>query len=409
MNNKSKHIGITDFSMITPLGNNLEQISDNLFSDDINKILSGMKVDDSYLKENKTIIGLVNYDFEIDIYQNNLTSELNSKYNYRAIHMILKTLSNIADSINSLRERYPRNKIGVVLGTSTAGVDYLEKFLPEFDKTGKWNSKYHKDQQRMGSVAEFIATYLELTAPALSISTACSSSAKAIATGKRWIETGICDAVITGGVDVLCDLTLKGFDSLGALSYKQCLPFSKNRDGINIGEGCALFILENKESEFYILGTGESSDAHHISAPDPSGSGAINSMQMAIKNANLTLKDINYINLHGTGTKQNDAMESKAVSLLFKDSNPLSSSSKSLIGHTLGASGAIEMGLSLLSMSKYNSSNKYLPHIYDNSYDDEINKLNLVPLINNLGKPKVALSNSFAFGGSNASLVFGSL
>lgn len=246
--------------------------------------------------------------------------------------------------------------------------------------------------------------------PAMTVSTACSSANKAFASAKRWLNAGLCDAVICGGVDVLSQLTLRGFESLGALSNEKTQPFSRNRKGINIGEAAALFILTNEDSEFSLLGVGESSDGYHISSPDPSGAGACAAMQAALDDAGLEAAEIDYINLHGTGTLQNDPMEAHAIHRVFgkRAADIACSSSKAKVGHTLGISGAVELGFTLLSMSRqYNRQGDYLPHSYDGQFAEDILPLNLVVSENGLGRPRYALSNSFAFGGSNATLIVG--
>lgn len=297
-------------------------------------------------------------------------------------------------------------RVGIIMGTSTSGINEFESAVVDFDQSGEWPEKYMVHQQRMGYVAEFLADYLGAKGPVMSVSTACSSSAKAMISAKRWLNQGICDVVLTGGVDVLCQLTVNGFDTLGALSYEKTLPFSKNRTGINIGEAAALFVLTRDKANLNLYGGGESSDAHHISAPDPSGTGAVKAMVEALKDSNLSAAQIDYVNLHGTGTPQNDVMEAIAVNQVF-GSTVCCGSSKAMTGHTLGAAGALEIGLCALSMSHLNTTGDYLPHVYDGVYDEKILPLNLIDLNNQLGKPRFALSNSFAFGGSNASVVIG--
>ncbi len=332
--------------------------------------------------------------------------DLLSPFNTRINHLLLTTLSQMENQLQTVLSGVDPQRVGIVLGTSTSSVDVFEDALAQRDQLGHWPESYQPHFQRMACVSEFLAQHLTTSGPAISISTACSSSAKAIITAKNWLNMDMCDVVIAGGVDVLCQLTLRGFDALGALSDQPCLPMSQNRAGINIGEGCALFVLTQEMAELNVLGTGTSSDAHHISAPDPSGQGAIKAMTSAIQDAGIEASQMDYVNLHGTGTIQNDAMESKAVNHLFGPQIQCSSS-KSLMGHTLGAAGALELGLTALSMSNINNNNSYIPHVYDGFYDQDIMPLNCVPVGNELGKPRFALSNSFAFGGSNAALVLG--
>ena len=176
---------------------------------------------------------------------------------------------------------------------------------------------YHYKQQEFGGAAEFLASYLNIQGPAYTVSTTCSSGANALASARRLIRLGICDAVLTGGGDSLCNITLEGFAALGAISKTRCNPFSKNRDGTIIGEGAALFLMTREPAPIALLGFGASSDAYHISAPRPDGEQAFAAMETALRDAGLSPGQIDYINLHGTATWQNDAMESLAVERLF--------------------------------------------------------------------------------------------
>lgn len=332
--------------------------------------------------------------------------ELTPEFNYRVNHLLISVFEQIKSEYQRLIQSVPAHRIGVVLGTSTAGVDGFEKALTAYQNNKQWPEDYVVHQQRMGSVSAFLADYLDITGPRLSISTACSSGSKALLAAKRWLQQDICDVVIAGGVDVLCHLTVNGFHALGALSDQPNRPFSANRTGINIGEGAGLMLLTRDKAALNLLGGGESSDAHHISSPDPSGQGAIRAMQAALKDADLDSNEIDYINLHGTGTPQNDAMESLAVNNLFGPDISCSST-KALTGHTLGAAGAIEAVLSALSMTEINQQNIHLPHVFDGHYDEALQPLQLVKPGREMTRPKTILSNSFAFGGSNAAIILG--
>lgn len=317
-----------------------------------------------------------------------------------AMNSMLQDYQRLAQSIDPAR-------IGVILGTSTAGIDSLEAALPEYDATGLWPQWYHTHHQRMAGCSEFLARKLGISGPVMSVSTACSSSAKAVLSAQRWLNAGQCDLVICGGIDVLCQLTLRGFDSLGALASERCLPFSSHRQGISIGEAVCLLVLSRDPAEVMVAGGGESSDAHHISAPDPTGRGAIEAMVGALSACDLRPGDIDYLNLHGTATEQNDRMEAQAVTAVFgtPEQQPWCSSTKAMTGHTLGAAGAVELGLSALSMSTFNEQCGYLPHVFDGAYDPQLSSLKLVEVGNALGRPRRILSNSFAFGGSNTSVI----
>lgn len=307
----------------------------------------------------------------------------------------------IKDSINELKQKYSKDRIAIILGTSTSGLDETENELKKFMQTGVPSRDFYYKSQEFGDPSMFLADYLEIDGPAYTISTACSSSARALICGKRMLESGLVDAVIAGGADTLCKVPINGFNSMGVLSQERCLPFNKNRSGINIGEGGGLMILSKEKDSLELLGVGESSDAYHVSSPDPSGAGAISAMKMALNDALLTTDDIGYVNLHGTATKLNDAMESKAMASLFKGKVPCSST-KYMTGHTLGAAGIVEAAI-LCYLLKHDLD---LP-VQDFSHDEIDDTLDECGLIKEKikAKKKVMMSNSFAFGGNNASII----
>ena len=241
------------------------------------------------------------------------------KYNSRNNRIALSVLDQIEPEIKTAINRYGSDKVAVIVGTSTSGISDAETALKKKMDTGSLPEEFYYEHQELGNLSEFIANYYDIEGPAYTISTACSSSGRVFLSAKRMLYAGVVDAVIVGGVDSLCKLTVNGFDSLGAISYKLCNPFSKNRDGINIGEGGGFILLslDKNDSDIAFLGAGDSSDAHHISAPHPEGIGAIESMKKALFDANLEPSDIGYINAHGTSTKLNDSMESKAIYALF--------------------------------------------------------------------------------------------
>lgn len=331
-----------------------------------------------------------------------------SRYDCRNNRILIQAYRQIEPQVQQLIAAVGAHRVGVVLGSSTSGIREVEDALELQLKTGDYPPSYFDYKQELGTVAEFLAAYLGLGNVAITVSTACSSSGKAFYTGRSLLESGVCDAVLVGGVDSLCRLTANGFAALGAVSEQRSNPFSQNRDGINIGEGAALFVLSKEASEISLKGVGESSDAHHISAPHPEGLGAELAMRGALQDAGLGPSDISYLNLHGTGTPQNDLMESRAVHRVFGPELPCSSS-KALTGHTLGAAGATEAGLCWLALSSKNAQSKALPHIWDERVDESLESLNLVKVDTSL-KPSSArnfMSNSFAFGGSNVSVIIG--
>lgn len=306
-------------------------------------------------------------------------------------------------SIEKIKGKYSKDRIAVILGTSTSGLDETEDELKKFMDTGVPSRDFYYKSQEFGDPSMFLADFLDIDGPAYTISTACSSSARALICAKRMLESGLVDAVIAGGADTLCKVPINGFNSMGVLSHERCLPFNKNRSGINIGEGGGLMILSKERAELALLGVGESSDAYHVSSPEPSGEGAIRAMKMALDNASLKPSDIGYVNLHGTATKLNDAMESKAMSALFHNRVPCSST-KYLTGHTLGAAGIVEAA-TLCYILKHDL---YLP-VQDFSRDEIDDTLEECGLIRDRIKAikPVMMSNSFAFGGNNASLIIG--
>jgi 3-oxoacyl-[acyl-carrier-protein] synthase-1 len=308
-------------------------------------------------------------------------------------------------------QRYGRDRIGVILGTSTSGIDEASRGIAAYLRDDQFPGDYDYQQQELSAPANFLAALLKLSGPAYVISTACTSSARALLSARRLLDMGLCDAVLCGGVDSLCKLTLNGFTSLEAVSAQRCNPFSRNRDGINIGEAAVLFLMTREASDDHsiaLLGAGASSDAHHISAPEPTGRGARQAMQKALDNARLQPGDIGYLNLHGTATLHNDAMESMAVDGIFPDGVPCSST-KPMSGHTLGAAGALEAAFCWLTLSADNAEQVLPPHVWDQHADTDLPALNwtVVGAPLRQDSPHRMMSNSFAFGGNNVSLIIG--
>jgi 3-oxoacyl-[acyl-carrier-protein] synthase-1 len=321
--------------------------------------------------------------------------------------LALAALAQIRPAVDAAVARYGALRVGIVLGTSTSGVAATEAALRVQREQGAMPAHFHYGQQEMSSPAAALALELGVLGPAYVHSSACSSSAKAMASAARLINMGLCDAVLCGGVDTLCAFTVAGFSALESVSAARCNPMSANRDGINIGEGAGLFLMTREPATVALRGWGESSDAHHISAPDPQGGGARLAITEALRRAGLRAGQIDYINLHGTATRQNDAMESRAVHELF-GAEVAVSSTKPFTGHALGAAAALEAAFCWLAMQDDNAQGMLPPHLWDGQPDPELPTLNLAMPGARLGHPvRYALSNSFAFGGSNAALVFG--
>ena len=312
-----------------------------------------------------------------------------------------------AEAVKAATSKYGAERVGVFIGTSTSGILQSELAYRRRDpETGALPADFHYGTtQNTFSVADFTRHYFGLTGPAVAISSACSSSAKVFGSARRMIEAGLIDAAVVGGVDTLCLTTLYGFNSLGLLSAQACRPFDAERDGISIGEAAAFALLERTPEHLasdavLLLGIGESSDAYHMSSPHPEGLGARIAMQDALKTANLTPADIDYINLHGTATQSNDAAESIAVAAVFGSSTPCSSS-KGATGHTLGAAGGVEAVICALALQ-----HGLIPGGLNTRELDPALKLNY--LLENREQPvSRTISNSFGFGGTNCSLIFG--
>ena len=321
--------------------------------------------------------------------------------------LLLAALAQILDEVHEAITRFGADRVAVVLGTSTSGIGESEAAWRHHHAEGQWPDGFDLRQQEIGSPALMLAELLGLGGPAHVISTACSSSAKALASAARMLDAGLCDAVITGGADSLCDFTVAGFEALESVSAARCNPMSAARCGINIGEAAALFVLTREPMQanaVQLAGWGETSDAHHVSAPEPSGAGALAAMQAALQRAGLAPDAIDYINLHGTATPLNDAMESRAVAALFGLETPCSST-KPLTGHTLGAAGALEAAICWLTLAQ-NPASQLPPHWWDGERDADLPLISLVrPGAGIERAPRAVLSNSFAFGGSNASLI----
>ncbi|MDR2851836.1 MAG: beta-ketoacyl-ACP synthase [Burkholderiaceae bacterium] len=309
----------------------------------------------------------------------------------------------IAGQVEAVIARYGAERVAVVLGTSTSGIGEAEHAFSFRRVHGEFPPDFNYAQQEMGMPSRFLAMESGARGPAWTISTACSSSAKALASAARLLRAGIADAVITGGADSLCRFTVAGFSALEAVSPARCNPFSRNRAGINIGEGAALFVMSREPGPVRLSGWGESADAYHMSAPEPSGAGAIAAIAQALQRAQLGPSHIDYLNLHGTATPHNDAMESRAVAAALGCDVP-ASSTKPLTGHTLGAAGAIEAALCWLTLHG-NAPRCLPPHWWDSQADQDLPRLNLITPNTTAPRLRHVLSTSFAFGGSNAALI----
>lgn len=330
-----------------------------------------------------------------------------AKFDCRNNRLAAAALEQIRPSLDTALACYGSHRVAVVMGTSTSGIAASEDAVRHtLERHGEYPPDYHAMQGVLGGLGEFVAAYLGTAGPVSTVSTACSSSASAFLSARRLIDLGLCDAAIVGGVDTLCEMTLQGFGSLEALAGECSRPFTAQRDGINIGEGAAVFLMTSEPAQVKFMGGAASSDAHHISAPQPDGLGAHEAMALALEDAGLKRGDIDYLNAHGTGTKHNDSMESAAIYRLFGAATPCSST-KAMTGHTLGASGALELGLCWLLLTQLTAW-RLPPSLYRGERDEELAPIRLTGRNEYSSEPpKYCMSNSFAFGGSNVSLVIG--
>ncbi|HUP95749.1 MAG TPA: beta-ketoacyl-[acyl-carrier-protein] synthase family protein [Burkholderiales bacterium] len=304
-------------------------------------------------------------------------------------------------------EKYGAARIGVFMATSTSGILETELAYRRRDsQTGALPGDFHyAETQNTFSLADFVRRYLALEGPAVVVSSACSASAKAFGSAARMLAAGVCDAAVVGGVDSLCLTTLYGFNSLGLVSRLPCRPYDVERDGISLGEGAGFALIEKPsgsvpENAYALLGIGESSDAYHMSTPHPQGLGAKLAMLRALDSAGLQPADIDYVNLHGTGTRTNDASEDQAVFEIFGDGTPCSST-KGSTGHLLGAAGITEAIVSMLAIEQGS-----MPGGQPTRAIDPALRSNYL-LESTAARVDRVLSNSFGFGGSNCSLVLG--
>ena len=310
-------------------------------------------------------------------------------------------------AVHAAAAKYGRQRIGVFIGTSTSGILQTELAYRQRDPiTGALRADFHYSAtHNTFSVADFTRCYFDLTGPAVTVSSACSSSAKVFSSARRMLAAGLIDAAVVGGVDSLCLTTLYGFNSLGLTATQVCRPYDTTRDGISIGEAGAFALLEHApehldDNAVLMLGVGESSDAYHMSSPHPEGAGARLAMQAALDMAGLSAQDIDYINLHGTSTQSNDAAEGKAVTAIFGANTPCSST-KGATGHTLGAAGGVEAIICALALQ-----HGLLPAGLNTQQLDPT--IHLDYLLENRTQPvSRVMSNSFGFGGTNCSLILG--
>ena len=336
-------------------------------------------------------------------------------YNNRINKLALCACRQIEPLVHLAKQKYGAERIGIVVGTTDNGSEETNEFL-----SGLMNNSteekaevgtYRLNMQCLSLCAEYLSSFFGITGFNSTISTACTSSAHAISRADELLKSDVCDAVIAGGVDIVSDVVFAGFSSLEAVDANTTIPFSKNRRGINLGEGAAFFVMAKEnftdaKDTIFLKGASDNADAFHMTSPDVSGIAAAACIQTALQRAYLSVSDIDYINLHGTGTDLNDRMESRAVNLIEASAIPCSSS-KTALGHTLGAAGAMELAVCYLALSELNQQRILPPHFYDGIYDPELPPIRLVSDKTTAERLNAVMSFSFAFGGNNACLIIG--
>ena len=330
------------------------------------------------------------------------------KYHSKNNQLLYHLFQEIQHTVSLAVQKYSKQRIGIVMGTSSSGMKEGEDAYAYYAKNKIWPNTYTYQQQEVSSLSDFAAAFFQVTGPSYTISTACSSATKALASARRLLEANICDAVIVGGADTICDIIRNGFDSLDLISQNRAIPFSKNRKGITLGTGGAVFLMSKEDlldnNPPFLSGYGETSDASHISAPDPSGKMPEQAIHDALNMAKIQPNNIDYINLHGTGSQLNDTMEGACIDRIFKET-PISST-KALTGHTLGACGAVEAAILWMSLMNHQNEALFLPpHFYDNQPENTALSFAKTKQTIPLKQEINMLSNTFAFGGNNASVI----
>ena len=319
--------------------------------------------------------------------------EITEKYwNTRTNALILHCLKRLSTAWRNVQPE----RLGVVLGSSNSGIEEYHR---------EWVNGNRSDESlsllEACNVARFVANFTGAKGPTYTLSTACSSSAKALASAARLLEAGICDAVIAGGGDALCNYALHGFDALQLISDERCRPFTLQGGGVNHGEGAALFLLTRREAhsgDIILAGYGETADAYHTTTPEPGGAQAVRAMRIAMDMAGIGPEDIDYVNLHGTGTDANDSMELDAMRSCFGANQPPCGSTKPYTGHTLGAAGAVEAAFCTALLKRGGEKLPAQPWL--ETHPDGVN------MSNSAQRPlQHCISNSFAFGGNNIALL----
>lgn len=373
---------LKNLGMVCALGANCDEIARRCACGDVSGMFGG-----------DVVVGGVRVPFG--------GAPVKSEHAVRCHDLIVAALGQIRADIENLKQVYDCSRLGIVCGASNTAIHEAQQQMNEFMDNGIVPDAFAFDEIELGMPAEFIRQYTGFRGPCYTVSTACSSAIKVFRSARDLLVNDVCDAVLVGGVDARCDFALNGFNALGALSMRHTNPMSVNRDGINLGEGAAFMIMVRGADGIRLMGVGESSDAYHLTSPDPTGNGAMAAMQGALDDAKIKPCDIDIIQMHGTGTRANDAMESRAIFNLFGN-QVLCASTKPMTGHVLGAAGAISAGLAWLMIK-----NQFVaPHIWDEKSDAECAQIRLANVGDKCNVRRV-MCNAFAFGGSNASMILG--
>jgi 3-oxoacyl-[acyl-carrier-protein] synthase-1 len=302
-------------------------------------------------------------------------------------------------------QRHGAARVGLVLGTSASTIGASEQAYRELDEQGRFPAPLRSERLNTPhALALFVQEAMGLLGPCVTVSTACSSSAKAFAAAERWLRLDLADAVVVGGVDALCDSVLFGFNALGLVSSAPCRPFGAGRTGISVGEAAGFALLERGTGALQLLGYGESNDAHHMSSPHPEGLGAELALDDALARAGVAADDIDYLNLHGTASARNDEVEAALVARRYGPRTH-ASATKGVTGHTMGAAGILEASICLLALAGGRRAGSTHTAPIDPALGNAFaERLHLAPAQQ---PTRLAASHSFGFGGNNCVLVFG--
>lgn len=358
------------------------------------------------------IIGQEKMLGEVKVTLREFPVDLPAEHRSRNNQLLWHVLAQIEPQIEQVITRFGKQRVAVVMGTSTTGVDENILVFQYAAEHNDWSGKpFWQQQQYFSAPADFVAYQYGVQSASYGISTACTSGARALISAARLLKANLCDAVICGGVDTLSPLTISGFSSLEVLSDQRTNPLSVNRNGINIGEAATAFIMTREaidEHRIELLGYGASSDAYHMSSPHPEGIGAISAFENALKSAALSANQIGWINLHGTGTVHNDQMETLAVAKVFGNQTACTTT-KPYTGHTLGAAGALEAAILWAVISRtYNPQGILPPQLWDGMRDESLPEILITDEHSRwLPGRRLGASSSFAFGGNNAVLILG--